>query len=122
MIAITVAPNSGIDGWEAASMAAFLGSIPSFMRTTIPSATTMELSTIIPRAIIRAPRDMRCRSIPKIAIRIKLVRIVRISDDPMTTPIRHPMARVRTIRTMATASPKLIRNPFTAWFTMPDCQ
>ena len=47
-----------------ASRAASTGFIPASMRTSIPSATTMALSTSMPRAITRAPREIRCSSIP----------------------------------------------------------
>ena len=67
----------------------------------MPSATTMALSTIMPSAMTSAPRDMRCRSMPNIAIRMKVPRIVTISAVPMITPMRQPMARVSTTSTMA---------------------
>ena len=103
-------------------MAALFRSIPCCSRTDIPSATTMELSTIIPREMTSAPRDMRCRSIPKIAMNIKVARIVRTSPVPMTTPMRQPMASVSTARTMATASMRLMKKPFIDSATTSDIQ
>ena len=50
------------------------------------------------------------------------MRPVKISDEPIITPIRHPMARVKTSSTIPTASAKLIKNPLTASRTMSDCQ
>ena len=103
MTAITVAPNSGIEGRVDASMAAFVRSMPCFKRTTIPSATTIALSTIIPNAITNAPNDILCKSMSKMAINTKVTRIVIRSAVPIITPIRQPIATVSINKTIAIA-------------------
>ena len=88
----------------------------------MPSATTMELSTIIPIAMIRAPSDMRWRGIPKIERKTRLPRMVKTKPVPMMTPIRQPMGIVITARTMTTACNRLIKKPSMDSFTRSDCQ
>ena len=61
----------------------------------------------MPRAMTKAPNDMRCRSMPKTAISRKAATTVRISADPMTTPMRQPIGRVSTKRTITTAWSRL---------------
>ena len=122
MIAITVAPSRAQPGFAAASIAAWVRLMPCFRRTTIPSATTMALSTIIPSAITSAPRDTRCRSIFMAAMTMKVPRIVRISAPPMMTPIRQPMKIASTARTIRMASARLIMKALMAVVTRSLCQ
>ncbi len=123
MTATTVAPSSGMEGWDAASIAALMRSMPFCKRTITPSATTIALSTIIPMAMMSAPSDMRCRSSPIRAMArnvttITMTRPVR----PTTRDDRSPMASHRTPITMATAWARLIRNDRIAVETWSDCQ
>ncbi len=82
----------------------------------------MELSTIIPSAITSAPRDMRSRSILKIAIKIKVANMVKINPVPMIIPMRMPMGMASTTSTMATASIRLTMKSLIAVLTKSDCQ
>ena len=117
-----VAPSKGMAGPLAASMAAFLRSMPFLIRTAIPSDTTIALSTIMPMAIINAPSDMRCKSIPIMAMGMNVARMVRTRAVPMIIPIRRPDGITSTARTMATASAKLIIKPLMDSLTSSDCQ
>ena len=55
----------------------FQSARPRWRPTRMPSTTTMALSTSMPRAITRAPREMRCSSMPSRRIKIKLPSTVR---------------------------------------------
>ena len=58
-IPITVAPNKGHCVRFTIKLAASLADAPVAIRSIMPSATTIALSTNIPMAITIAPRDMR---------------------------------------------------------------
>ena len=60
----TVPPRSGHIVLRTTAIAAEAGSSPRCTRTRVPSTTTMALSTSIPRAMMSAPREMRCMSRP----------------------------------------------------------
>ena len=123
MQATTVAPKSGMAAFEAASIAAFLRSMPCCTRTMMPSATTMALSTIMPMAIISAPSDTRCKSIPPMVITMKVPKMGKMSPVmPMIMPTRSPMDNASTTSTMATASIRLIIKSLMESATRSDCQ
>ena len=109
MMAITVAPSSGQMVWRTISTAASSFDIPRFMPTRMPSVTTMALSTSMPRAIISAPREIRCRSMASTFMTIKVPRMVSSSTPPISRPERTPMNTSNTAMTMAMASPRLSR-------------
>ena len=122
MLATRVAPSRGQAGCEAASSAACARSMPCCKRVEMPSATTIALSTIMPRAMTRAPSDTRCKSMAMPFITMNVPRMVMIRAQPMTRPIRHPMVRASTTRTMITASARLITNAPIDSRTRSDCQ
>ena len=122
MTAMMVAPSRGMAGTRADSIAARVRSMPFCRRTAMPSATTMALSTIMPRAMTSAPSDMRCKSISNMAMSMKLTRIVTMRAVPMITPMRSPMVKAMMTSTISTASAKLMRKSLTALLTTSDIQ
>ena len=108
---MAVAPNSGKAVCPITSLAASRGSFPTCMRTRIPSVTTIALSTSMPRAMIRPPKEIRSRMIPFIPMMMKDPMIVVTSTPPMISPLRRPMKMRRTTITMATASIRLRIKP-----------
>ncbi len=95
--AMIVAPSSGQAVCCTVSTAARTLSTPCCSFTSIPSTTTMALSTSIPSAMISAPREMRSS----------------------ITPMR-PMKRSSTTTTMATACSRLTRKLLMAVVTALD--
>ncbi len=57
-MATIVAPKRGHMVWATTAMEASFAFIPFCIRTRMPSVMTMELSTSIPMAMMRAPRDI----------------------------------------------------------------
>ena len=76
-MAMAVAPARGIAVCLTTAMAASLACSPRCMRIRMPSTTTMALSTSMPRAMIRAPREIRSRTTPFAARMMKLPAMVR---------------------------------------------
>ena len=122
MTAITVAPSRGHAWPLAAATAALTRSVPRCMRTTMLSDTKQELSTIMPMAMISAPSDMRCRSMPNTAMAANVPRMMNISIEPMMRPIFSPLGMIKTTSTMPTAISKLSRNALIDSLTKSDCQ
>jgi hypothetical protein len=120
-IATTVAPRSGIAVCPTTSLAASVASCPASMRTLIPSTTTMALSTSMPRAMIRAPREILSRVTPMVPMKRKVPEMVRKRIVPMMSPLRRPMKRRSTTTTMATACPRVTMKPSMAVVTASDC-
>ena len=120
-MAITVAPSRGIAVCLTTSMAACLASSPFCRRTSTPSTTTMALSTSMPRAMIRAPSEMRSRATPMGARKMKLPAMVNSNTKPISRPLRSPMNNSSTTMTMATACIRLTRKPRMAVLTASDC-
>ncbi len=82
----------------------------------------MALSTIIPMAIIKAPRDTRCRSMPHIDMMIKLARMANIRPvTPITIATRTPILKARITSTMTTACIRLTMKPLIDSSTRSDC-
>ena len=61
--ATAVAPNRGMAFWLTTSLAASRPLRPWSIFIFMPSTMTMALSTSMPRAMIKAPREMRSRVI-----------------------------------------------------------
>ena len=121
MIPMTVAPRRGICVLLAASSAASRDESPRRMAICMPSATTMALSTSMPMAMIRAPREIRSISIEKKAMNKSVPTTVRRSVVPTVTAARQPMKRASTITTMLTDMARLTRKSFEASSTTRCC-
>ncbi len=113
IMAITVAPNNGHWVWDTICLAASKRVLPRRIPIKMPSVTTMALSTNIPRAIMSAPREMSCSSIPSTFITIKVPRIVSSKIRPINRPERNPINSRSTAITMAMDSIRLIKKPLT---------
>ncbi len=122
MMATAVAPSSGRAVWLTTALAADSGSSPCWMRTSIPSMTTMALSTSMPRAMISAPSEMRSRATSQEPMKMKVPTMVSASMKPMISPLRTPMNSSNTATTMATACIRLFRKPSMAVTTASDCR
>jgi hypothetical protein len=83
-----------------------------------PSATTMALSTSIPRARMRAPRETFCRSMCIRYMPMKVIRMFNISTKPMRRPLLRPMKSMRSPMTIPTDSTRFITKAFTDSVTM----
>ncbi len=88
----------------------------------MPSTTTMALSTSIPRAMIRAPREMRSSATPIGARKMNEPTIVSTRMKPIRSPERTPMKKSSTTMTINTACHRLVTNPAIAVVTAPDCR
>jgi len=118
---MAVPPSSGMAVLPTTSMAACRGLTPLPMLMSMPSTTTMALSTSMPRAMIRAPREMRSRTTPCIFRKMKLPQIVKSRMNPISSPLRSPMNNRSTTITMTMASARLITKPLMAVVTASDC-
>ena len=90
-MAMAVAPNSGTADCFTTSDAARFGSTPFSMRISIPSTTTMALSTSMPSAMISAPSEMRSRATPIGPRKMNVPAIVSRRMKPIRRPLRTPM-------------------------------
>ena len=63
----------------------------------------MALSTSIPRAMTRAPSEIRSSVTPITLMKMKVPMMVTIRTEPMMSPLRRPMKINRTMMTMPTA-------------------
>ena len=90
--------------------AASAGVSPLLTPMTMPSATTIPLSTNMPIAIIRAPNDIRCSSIPIMDIMHMVPSTVSSKAAPTTAPALHPIKRQSAAITEITDNAKLLRN------------
>jgi hypothetical protein len=115
-----VPPSSGHLVASTTATAACSGSSPFCSRTRMPSATTMALSTSMPRAMISAPREMRCMAMPSRFIAISVPATVKSSTAPTITPLRRPMNSTSTTTTITTAATRLATKPSTASRTESD--
>ena len=105
-----VAASSGKRVLATAETADSLGVSPCLMRVIMPSVTTMALSTSIPIAIIMAPSEIRCSSIPRAAMMPIVPVTVSISTAPTMTPARQPMNRHSAMMTVVIDAMRLTRN------------
>ena len=80
------------------------------MRVIMPSVTTMALSTSMPIAIIMAPSEMRCSSMPAAAITPMVPVTVSNSTAPTITPARHPMNKHSAAMTVVMEAVRLSKN------------
>ena len=71
----------------------------------MPSVMTMALSTSITRAMMRAPSEMRSRISPVCSMMIIVPHMVMNRIAPMMSPLRTPIARSKTTKTITTAIP-----------------
>ena len=122
MMAMMVAPSKGMADCLTTSMAASRAFFFFCKPTRMPSTTTMALSTSMPRAMMRAPSEMRSRATPMRSRNRKDPRMVMVSTAPMSKPLRAPMKKSNTTMTMATASSKLTTKPLMAILTASDCR
>ncbi len=81
----------------------------------------MALSTNIPRAIIKAPREILSNIIPRLGIKIKLEAIVTNNTNPIIKPLLKPINKSNTTITIATASKRLIIKELIAFSTSSAC-
>ena len=79
---------------------------------------TMALSTSMPIATIKAPRDMRCRVLPIMSRMGKVTAMVSTSPKPMMRPLRKPMVNISTMMTISTDSSRLSMKPLMASLTL----
>ena len=107
---MTVAANSGKRVVVTAAMADSRGLSPCLMRVIMPSVTTMALSTSMPIAIIMAPSEMRCSSMPAAAITPIVPVTVSNSTAPTITPARHPMNKHSAAMTVVMEAVRLSKN------------
>ena len=68
--------------------------------------------------MIRAPSDIRCRSIPNSAINRKVIASTSGIDSATTVPVRSPRLRKETASTMTTASLNDDMNKLIDWSTI----
>ena len=115
--AITVAPNSGHLVCVTMSVAACSLVRPFWVPISIPSTTTMALSTSIPSAMTKAPSEIRCKSMAKYFIKMKVPNTVNNKIKPISKPERKPIKKRSTTITIPTACAKLITKPLTDLFT-----
>ncbi len=120
--AMTVAPKSGHAVCFTTATAALVRSMPCWRRTSMPSTTTMALSTSMPSAMISAPSEIRSSVTPAADMKMKLPAIVRNSTKPMSRPLRRPMKNSSTTMTIATACSRLTTKLCTATCTLSDCR
>ncbi len=110
-MAMRVAPSRGQAVRLAVRVRATCRSVPRYISPMMPSITTMALSTSIPMATMKAPREMRCRVPPVASSTGKVARTVRASAAPMMSPLLRPMAAISTSTTMPTEAARLPMNP-----------
>ena len=87
-----------------ANVAARAESNPSSSLVTIISTVIIASSTSRPRAMMSAPSDTRCRSIPAISIATKTAASTSGMEQATTAPARRPRLRKLTPNTIAIAS------------------
>ncbi len=113
-----------------AKVAARVRSQPSSSLSTIISTAMIASSTSRPSAMINAPSEMRCRSMPSAYIARKVIARTSGIDSATTMPVRQPSERKLTASTMAIASARLLVNSWidscttsgwleTAWISTP---
>ena len=119
-MATTVAPSSGHAVCDTTSDAACLGSVPRCILISIPSTTTMALSTNIPSAMMSAPSETRSSARPFVPMRTNVPAMVSNRMNPMSKPLRSPMKINNTTMTIATAWMRLTMNPLMAAVTSRD--
>src|SRR6201987_2264326 len=94
--------------------AALIRSQPCSIFTTIISTAMMASSTSRPSAMISAPSEMRCKSMPITFMTMKTIASTSGTEAATTNPVRQPSARKETNNTIANASTKESTNSLTA--------
>ena len=107
---MTVAARRGKRVVATAAMADSRGLRPCLIRVIIPSVTTIALSTSIPIAIIIAPSEIRCSSIPVAAITPMVPVTVSNNTAPTITPARQPINRHSAAMTVVMEAVRFSRN------------
>ena len=102
--AIAVAPKRGIAVFLAGLVKASYLFSPFSRLVSVPSTTTMALSTSIPIAIMNEPRETLCISILTASIYIKVPSMERIR------PLLIPVVNKRTPTTTTTEAIRLLTN------------
>ena len=108
--AIAVAPKRGIAVFLAGLVKASYLFSPFSRLVSVPSTTTMALSTSIPIAIMNEPRETLCISILTASIYIKVPSMERISPLPIIRPLLIPIVNKRTPTTTTTEAIRLLTN------------
>ena len=107
---MTVAASKGKRVVATAAIADSRGLKPCLIRVIMPSVTTMALSTSMPIAIIIAPSEIRCSSIPAVAITPIVPVTVSNSTAPTMTPARQPINRHSAAMTVVMEAVRFSRN------------
>ena len=84
----------------------------------MPSITTILLSTSIPIAMMKAPKEIRCNVVPICISKGKDAAIVKTNPVPIITPPRHPIENTNSRITMSTDSTRFRRKELIASFTL----
>ena len=112
--AISVAPSRPPFGPSAPRTRASRKGVPEEAAVRALSVTTMALSTNIPIAIINPASEVRFIPSPVIYMQSIVPPMVKSSDEPISEPLRAPIASIMTTMTMATDSRRLTRNDMLA--------
>ncbi len=91
--------------------------MPCSILVAIISTEMMASSTSRPSEMIKAPSEMRCRSMPESFIIRKVTASTRGMDNATTRPVRKPRLKKLTASTMTTASSSVCMNSSTERFT-----
>ena len=110
MMAISVAPSSGMAVCLPMAVMASIRFFPAFRSTSMPSMMTIALSTNIPIARTNAASDTRCIVPPAVYRNINEPKTVTTRLIPIMTPLLNPIATIRMSTTMMTDSIRLMMN------------
>ena len=108
-IAIRVAPSSGIAVFLPMEVSASLRGLPALRSTRMPSTITMALSTSIPIARMKAPRETLCRVPSKKLSTRKEPKTITTSESPRIMPLFSPIKKMSTTTTISTDSSRFSR-------------
>ncbi len=109
----TVPPSSGHLVWFTMATEALAGDSPRCTLTSVPSTTTMALSTSIPSAMISAPSEIRCMSSPYNNMPNSVPAMVTNRMPPIRMPDRSPMNTSKVPTTITSASTTFITKELT---------
>ncbi len=97
---VSDAVNNGMARVLPEARTASLRSWPDSRRTRMSSATTMPLSTNMPRAMIIDAMDMRCNSTSMVHMMTRPISMAKGTKEPTISPVRKPRKRITTNSTM----------------------
>ena len=120
MMAIKVAPSNGMAVCRPMAVNASIRGFPFFRSTKMPSTITMALSTNIPIAKMKAPKETRCIVPSNDCKNRKVPSTVTTKLTPMISPLLNPMVSIKMKTTIATDSIKLITKVPKESFTRSD--